>query len=86
MKNNKVKVRFRENSNGTTSIRLNYFGGYSYSNGKRKAIRLIKTLPNHLITNPKTQDQILKNDKLKNNAVKIAAKWEKELLDKKKNP
>ena len=85
MKNNKVKVRFRENSNGTTSIRLNYFGGYSYSNGKRKAIRLIKTLPNHLITNPKTQDQILKNDKLKNNAVKIAAKWEKELLDKKKN-
>ena len=86
MKNNKVKVRFRENSNGTTSIRLNYFGGYSYSNGKRKAIRLIKTLPNHLITNPKTQDQILKNDKLKNNAVKIAAKWEKQLLDKKKNP
>ena len=75
----KVKIRFRENSNGTSSIRLNYFRGYETVNGKRKAKRLIKTLPFHLITNPVTLEQENNNKKFKIRALKIADDWGKEL-------
>ena len=81
----KVKIRFRENSNGTSSIRLNYFGGYETVNGKRKAKRLIKTLPFHLITNPVTLEQENNNKKFKIRAFKIADDWWKELNIKKIN-
>ena len=53
----KVKIRYRKNSNGTSSIRLNFFDGYENKNGIRKAKRLIKTLPFHLITNPKSKEE-----------------------------
>ena len=65
MNTKKVKIRYRENSNGTSSIRLNYFGGYDIVDGKRKAIRLIKTLPFHLVTKPKNYDQLKTNEKYK---------------------
>ena len=35
----KVKIRYRKNSNGTSSIRLNFFNGYEKVNGKKKAKR-----------------------------------------------
>ena len=53
MSTNIVKIRYREISNGTSSIRLNYFGGFDIVDGKRKAIRLIRTLPFHLVTKRK---------------------------------
>ena len=79
MSTKKVKIRFRENSNGTSSIRLNYFGGYDIIDGKRKAIRLIKTLPFHLVTDPKDENQLKINEKFKKKALKIATDWENEL-------
>ena len=79
MSTKKVKIRFRENSNGTSSIRLNYFGGYDIIDGKRKAIRLIKTLPFHLVTDPKDDNQLKINEKYKKKALKIATDWENEL-------
>ena len=54
----KVKIRYRENSNGTSSIRLNYFHGYENVKDKKKAKRSIKTLPFHLFTNPVTKEDI----------------------------
>ena len=80
MSTKKVKIRYRENSNGTSSIRLNYFGGYDIVDGKRKAIRLIKTLPFHLVTKPKNDEQSKTNEKYKRKALKIAIDWENELL------
>ena len=76
----KVKIRFRENSNGTSSIRLNYFHGYEIVSGKKKAIRKIKTLPFHLITKPKTKKEHKLNESFKNQAHKIAVEWEKSIL------
>jgi len=76
----KVKIRFRENSNGTSSIRLNYFHGYEIVNGKKKAIRKIKTLPFHLVTKPKTKKEHKLNESFKNKADKIAVEWEKSIL------
>ena len=80
MSTKKVKIRYRENSNGTSSIRLNYFGGYDIVDGKRKAIRLIRTLPFHLVTKPKNDEQSKTNEKYKRKALKIAIDWENELL------
>ena len=80
MSTKKVKIRYRENSNGTSSIRLNYFGGYDIVDGKRKAIRLIRTLPFYLVTKPKNDEQSKTNEKYKRKALKIAIDWENELL------
>ena len=74
-----VKIRYRPNTNGTSSIRLNFFSGYSIVNGKRKAKRLIKTLPFHLITDPKTTDEKNKNDTYIKKANLLAKEWEKSL-------
>ena len=77
-----VKIRFRKNSNGTSSIRLNFFSGYEIANGKRKAKRLIKTLPFHLITHPKTTDEKKQNDLLIKKAKLLAREWETSLYKK----
>ena len=74
-----VKIRYRPNSNGTSSIRLNFFSGYEIANGKRKAKRLIKTLPFHLITDPKTKDEKNQNELLIKKAKLLAKEWEKSL-------
>jgi succinate dehydrogenase / fumarate reductase flavoprotein subunit len=76
----KVKIRYRENSNGTSSIRLNYFHGYENVKDKKKAKRSIKTLPFHLVTNPVTKEDIKLNESYKKEAHKIAESWEKSLL------
>ena len=76
----KVKIRYRENSNGTSSIRLNYFHGYEIVKGIKKAKRSIKTLPFHLVTNPVTKEDILQNESYKKEAYKIAENWEKSLM------
>ena len=75
----KVKIRYRVNSNGTSSIRLNYFHGYEIIDGKRKAKRTIKTLPFYLITKPKNSKEEKLNQSRKKQAVKIAEDWEKSL-------
>ena len=74
-----VKIRYRQNSNGTSSIRLNFFSGYEIVNGKRKAKRLIKTLPFHLITDPKTTDEKNQNEAYIQKANLLATEWEKSL-------
>ena len=74
-----VKIRYRPNSNGTSSIRLNFFSGYEIANGKRKAKRLIKTLPFHLITDPKTTDEKNQNEAYIQKAKLLAIEWEKSL-------
>ena len=74
-----VKIRYRTNSNGTSSIRLNFFSGYEIVNGKRKAKRLIKTLPFHLITDPKTTDEKNQNEAYIQKANLLATEWEKSL-------
>ena len=74
-----VKIRYRPNSNGTSSIRLNFFSGYEIVNGKRKAKRLIKTLPFHLITDPKTTDEKNQNEAYIKKANLLAVEWEKSL-------
>ena len=76
----KVKIRYRENSNGTSSIRLNYFHGYEIVKGRKKAKRSIKTLPFHLVTNPVKKEDIKLNEFYKKEAYKIAESWEKSLL------
>ena len=76
----KVKIRYRENSNGTSSIRLNYFHGYEIVKGIKKAKRSIKTLPFHLVTNPVTKEDINLNESYKKEAHKIAESWEKSLM------
>ena len=74
-----VKIRYRPNTNGTSSIRLNFFSGYEIVNGKRKAKRLIKTLPFHLITDPKTTDEKNQNEAYIKKANLLAKEWEKSL-------
>ena len=74
-----VKIRYRPNSNGTSSIRLNFFSGYEIVNGKRKPKRLIKTLPFHLITDPKTTDEKNQNETYIQKAKLLAIEWEKSL-------
>ena len=74
-----VKIRYRPNSNGTSSIRLNFFSGYEIVNGKRKPKRLIKTLPFHLITEPKTTDEKNQNEVYIKKANLLAKEWEKSL-------
>lgn len=74
-----VKIRYRPNSNGTSSIRLNFFSGYEIVNGKRKAKRLIKTLPFYLITDPKTTDEKNQNEAYIKKAKMLAVEWEKSL-------
>ena len=80
-----VKIRYRPNSNGTSSIRLNFFSGYEIANGKRKAKRLIKTLPFHLITDPKTKDEKNQNELNIKKAKLLAKEWEKNLYKKTNN-
>jgi len=75
-----VKIRYRPNSNGTSSIRLNFFSGYEFVNGKRKPKRLIKTLPFHLFTDPKTKDEKNQNGIYMKKAKLLAKEWEKSLL------
>ena len=77
-----VKIRYRPNSNGTSSIRLNFFSGYEIVNGKRKPKRLIKTLPFHLITDPKTKDEKYQNELHIKKAKSLAKEWEKTLYKK----
>ena len=48
-------------------------------NGKRKAKRLIKTLPFHLITDPKTTDEKNQNEAYIQKANLLAIEWEKSL-------
>ena len=79
----KVKIRYRKNANGTSSIRLNFFDGYETIDGKRKAKRLIKTLPFHLFTSPKSKKEEKINITYKKEAEKIALQWEKTLLKEK---
>ena len=74
-----VKIRYRPNSNGTSSIRLNFFSGYEIVDGKRKPKRLIKTLPFHLITDPKTIDEKNQNEIYIKKANLLAKEWEKSL-------
>ena len=75
-----VKIRYRPNSNGTSSIRLNFFSGYKLVSGKRKPKRLIRTLPFHLITNPKTTDEKNQNEIHIKKAELLAKEWENTLL------
>jgi len=77
----RVKIRYRANSNGTSSIRLNFFHGYKIIDNKRKAVRSIRTLPFHLFTNPSDDKEVKINNSYKKKALKIASEWEKILLN-----
>ena len=54
-------------------------------NGKRKPKRLIKTLPFHLITDPKTKDEKYQNELHIKKAKSLAKEWEKTLYKKTNN-
>ena len=82
MKGSRVKIRERENKDGTTSIILDcHMGYYVDIDGKKKAQRKRRFLDFKLIQNPRTPSQRQQNKDYLENARLIASKWEKSIIN-----
>ena len=82
MKGGKVKIRTRENQDGTTTIFLDCFMGYYIDyDGKKKANRKRRFLNFKLIQKPKTPLDKQHNKNCKEKAIIIANKWENSIIN-----
>ena len=82
MKGSRVKIRERENKDGTTSIILDcHMGYYVDIDGKKKAQRKRRFLDFKLIQNPRTPSQRQKNKDYLEKARLIASQWEKSIIN-----
>ena len=82
MKGSRVKIRERENKDGTTSIILDcHMGYYVDIDGKKKAQRERRFLDFKLIQNPRTPSQRQKNKDYLEKARLIASQWEKSIIN-----
>ena len=86
MKGGKVKIRTRENQDGTTSIILDCFMGYYVDfDGKRKANRKRRFLDFRLASNPRTPIEKQYNKDCWEKARLIANKWENSIISEEYN-
>ena len=82
MKGSRVKIRERENKDGTTSIILDcHMGYYVDIDGKKKAQRERRFLDFKLIQNPRTPSQRQQNKDYLEKARLIAIQWEKSIIN-----
>lgn len=82
MKGSRVKIRERENKDGTTSIILDcHMGYYVDIDGKKKAQRKRRFLDFKLIQNPRTPSQRQQNKDYLEKARLIASQWEKSIIN-----
>ena len=82
MKGSRVKIRERENKDGTTSIILDcHMGYYVDIDGKKKAQRKRRFLDFKLIQNPRTPSQRQQNKDYLEKAKLIASQWEKSIIN-----
>ena len=82
MKGSRVKIRERENKDGTTSIILDcHMGYYVDIDGKKKAQRERRFLDFKLIQNPRTPSQRQQNKDYLEKARLIASQWEKSIIN-----
>ena len=82
MKGSRVKIRERENKDGTTSIILDcHMGYYVDIDGKKKAQRKRRFLDFKLIQNPRTPSQRQQNKDYLEKARLIAIQWEKSIIN-----
>ena len=82
MKGSRVKIRERENKDGTTSIILDcHMGYYVDIDGKKKAQRKRRFLDFKLIQNPRTPSQRQQNKDYLEKARLIASQWEKRIIN-----
>ena len=82
MKGSRVKIRERENKDGTTSIILDcHLGYYVDIDGKKKAQRKRRFLDFKLIQNPRTPSQRQQNKDYLEKARLIASQWEKSIIN-----
>lgn len=77
----RVKVRERENSDGTNTIRLDYFGGYFNVDGKRVPKRYRRKLDFKLITIPSNPLEKEQNKNYRERAKLIAIDCEREIIN-----
>lgn len=82
MKGSRVKIRERENKDGTTSIILDcHMGYYVDIDGKKKAQRKRRFLDFKLIQNPRNPSQRQQNKDYLEKARLIASQWEKSIIN-----
>jgi integrase len=82
LKGSRVKIRERENKDGTTSIILDcHMGYYVDIDGKKKAQRERRFLDFKLIQNPRTPSQRQQNKDYLEKARLIASQWEKSIIN-----
>jgi integrase len=82
LKGSRVKIRERENKDGTTSIILDcHMGYYVDIDGKKKAQRKRRFLDFKLIQNPRTPSQRQQNKDYLEKARLIASQWEKSIIN-----
>jgi integrase len=82
LKGSRVKIRERENKDGTTSIILDcHMGYYVDIDGKKKAQRERRFLDFKLIQNPRTPSQRQQNKDYLEKARLIAIQWEKSIIN-----
>jgi len=82
LKGSRVKIRERENKDGTTSIILDcHMGYYVDIDGKKKAQRKRRFLDFKLIQNPRTPSQRQQNKDYLEKARLIAIQWEKSIIN-----
>ena len=82
MKGGKVKIRTRENQDGTTTIILDCFMGYYIDfDGKKKPNRKRRFLDFKLIQNPKTPLEKQHNKDIEKKARIIANNWENSIMN-----
>ena len=82
MKGSRVKIRERENKDGTISIILDcHLGYYIDIDGKKKAQRKRRFLDFKLIQNPRTSSQRQQNKDYSEKARLIASQWEKSIIN-----
>jgi integrase/recombinase XerD len=86
LKGSRVKIRERENKDGTTSIILDcHMGYYVDIDGKKKAQRKRRFLDFKLIQNPRTPSQRQQNKDYLEKARLIAIQWEKRIINEEYN-
>jgi len=82
LKGSRVKIRERENKDGTTSIILDcHMGYYVDIDGKKKAQRKRRFLDFKLIQNPRNPSQRQQNKDYLEKARLIASQWEKSIIN-----
>lgn len=82
MKGGKVKIRTRENQDGTTTIILDCFMGYYIDfDGKKKPNRKRRFLDFKLIQNPKTPLEKQHNKDIEKKVRIIASNWENSIMN-----